>query len=102
MPFGDLAVEVGARLRELRRVRPINQTQVADAIGVTQGSISNYEAGIRDLPTWTLLAMLRVLDCPPAEFFSGIRGFVVPNPAQTEDLVDAARDFNLSDSESSA
>ena len=43
------------RIRELRRAAHINQTQLASAMGVTQGVVSNWETEIilprtRDLP----------------------------------------------------
>jgi len=38
------------RLRELRKQRSMNQSQIAEVIGVSQGLYSAYELGTRRLP----------------------------------------------------
>ena len=38
---------IGQRIRSLRESRGLSQKELADQIGVSQGSIGNWEAGIR-------------------------------------------------------
>lgn len=38
---------IGKRLQELRRARKLTQTQLAEKMGVTRATISNYEVGRR-------------------------------------------------------
>lgn len=75
-PISDLAIAVGARLRAVRRAAGCSQAHLAEAIHVTQGSVSNYEAGLRDIPVHLLLAALDTLQYEPAHFFEGIPGLL--------------------------
>ncbi len=57
-------VEVGKRLRELRRQRGRSQADVSRHAGITQASLSNYETGKRELPLSTALNLAAELDVP--------------------------------------
>ncbi len=45
------------RLRDLRVDHDFNQTQIAKVLGCTQTCYSNYEIGLRDIPTDTLIKL---------------------------------------------
>lgn len=47
----------GARLRAARKELGLNQTELAEAVGITQSSVAAYEAGSRRPPLPVLLAM---------------------------------------------
>ena len=55
-------IEVGKRLRELRRKRGRSQADVSRSAGITQASLSNYETGKRELPLSTALNLAAALD----------------------------------------
>lgn len=60
---------VGGRLTEAREARGINQTELADLVGVKRATISHYERGQR-APDESILARLAAaLDVPRAFFF---------------------------------
>ncbi len=50
---------LGARIRELRWEAQETQLELAIYLGVSQGSISNYEAGKRDVSSWLLLDIVQ-------------------------------------------
>ena len=51
---------VGDRMEDLRASAKLSQVTVAQRVGVTQASISNYENGKRDLPFVLALRLARV------------------------------------------
>jgi transcriptional regulator with XRE-family HTH domain len=53
---------VGKRIREWRLTRKLQQAQVARVAGITQGALSNYENGKRDVPLSTLLGVTAALN----------------------------------------
>ena len=71
-PKRALAPAVGARLRGIRIARKVSQQRVAEAVGLTQGSIFNYEHGFRDIPVVNLIAILDHFDISLAEFMAGV------------------------------
>ncbi len=63
---------VGDRLRQLRALRGIAQTALADQIGVTFQQIQKYEKGANRISASRLWRISRVLDVPISSFFEGI------------------------------
>ena len=57
----------GNRLHEIRQHREISQGRLANAIGVTVGTIQNYEHGRAVLGVDRLEQLARALQCEPAE-----------------------------------
>lgn len=47
------------RLRDLRNDRDLNQTQVAEMLGMSQTGYSKYETGENDIPTAILIKLAR-------------------------------------------
>ena len=47
------------RLRELREDRDLNQTQIANELGMSQTGYSKYETGENDIPTTVLVKLAR-------------------------------------------
>ncbi len=45
------------RIRDLREDRDLNQTQVANFLGMSQTGYSKYETGENDLPTAVLIKL---------------------------------------------
>ena len=48
---------IGARLKELRRMRHVTQAELADMIGIKQSALANYESGNRKMPIEHLVAI---------------------------------------------
>ncbi|MDE5939101.1 MAG: helix-turn-helix domain-containing protein [Lachnospiraceae bacterium] len=49
--------ELHAIIRDLREDRDIKQKTVAEYLGVSQQTYSNYENGRRDIPLWAVLKL---------------------------------------------
>ena len=47
------------RIRDLREDRDLNQTQVAQMLGMSQTGYSKYETGENDIPTTVLIKLAR-------------------------------------------
>lgn len=63
------SVYLGSRLRILRQERGLNIAQVASAVGVTSGLISQVENGLADPSLTTLRSISKVLRIPMFYFF---------------------------------
>ncbi len=50
---------MGSRLRDLREDGDLNQTQVANYLGMSQTGYSKYETGENDIPTQVLIKLAR-------------------------------------------
>ena len=64
-------VEFAERLREARRRKKINQSDVAVKLGLTSAAYSNYERGLRDLPLFTIYRLTEILEIS-ADYLFGI------------------------------
>ena len=47
------------RIRDLREDNDLNQTQVADMLGMSQTGYSKYETGENDIPTLVLIKLAK-------------------------------------------
>lgn len=56
---------VAANIRRLRREHHLTQTELAEAVGLTAGRISQIEGGEVDLPTGKLIEIANALGEPP-------------------------------------
>lgn len=60
--------EIGKKIRAKRRDLSLTQAELAEKIGLTESSISKYEAGkIETMPTSTITRICNVLHISPAE-----------------------------------
>ena len=57
------------RIRDLREDMDLSQREVANALACTQQAYSNYELGIRDIPTDLLIKM--------ADFFGTTTDYIL-------------------------
>ncbi len=67
--MGTIRRKVSDRIKYLRNARKMTQAELANAIGLTQGCITNYEAGIREPDLDTLYAIAKALYVPLSAFF---------------------------------
>lgn len=62
-------VTMGERIAQLRKARNLTQTQLAEALGVTQQTAQAYEAGSRRIPVSALPTVARTLSVSLMELF---------------------------------
>ena len=81
LPPLDLGEEtVGQRLARLRKERSLTQVELADAIGLTQGLISDYERGVLRLNADLLARFALALDVSADELL-GLKAAKARTPA---------------------
>lgn len=58
------------RIKYLREIRQLTQTELAKKAGITQGSLAHFEAGKTSPSVQTLVALAQALEISPAIFFT--------------------------------
>ena len=58
----DIKRIIGNRIRRIREEQGYSMTDVADAAGISQGALSNYERGIRDIPSTVIDSISQFLN----------------------------------------
>lgn len=58
------------RLRDLREDADLNQTQVANCLGMSQTGYSKYETGENDIPTQVLIKLAGFTKPAPTTFWA--------------------------------
>lgn len=82
--------EIGQKLRQLRRAKKITQQDVADRVGITRATISNYEVGRRT-------PHLRDLQKIAKTYGVGLEYFGVREKDETFELLARAKEVFESD-----
>ncbi|MEY3124462.1 MAG: hypothetical protein RLZZ573_982 [Pseudomonadota bacterium] len=57
----DFFIELGERIASLRKLRNMTQTQLAEALGVSQQTVQAYEMGRRRIPVSALPVVAQLL-----------------------------------------
>ena len=57
------------RVKQLRMIKGVSQTRMADEIGVSQTNLSNMEAGRTAITIQNLFKIQKVLNCKMKDFF---------------------------------
>lgn len=78
---GRSTKEVGRRLALLRRLRDLDQKQMAKSVGVSQGTYSNWETGARPLGITSANAICDQYDVTLDWLYRGNRG-TLPFPIE--------------------
>lgn len=69
---------IGARIREARKLSGVRQEELAERLGLTRTSISNYERGKQNLTIESLYALCGVLVFQPAfALFIGVTHLLI-------------------------
>jgi transcriptional regulator with XRE-family HTH domain len=79
----DPSAEIGAQIRELRRVKELTLQQMADRVGVSVGYLSQIERNRSKLPVATLKSISDVLGVHMNWFFQGAGN----GPAEERDVI---------------
>lgn len=87
---------LGVRLRQLRRLRGLSQSDVAQIVGVTYQQIQKYETGKTRLPARMIPTMAKLLDVDSDLLLVGLRkdgpapaAASAPAEHETRELLDA-------------
>ncbi len=64
-----LAVQWGARIRSRRQKLGLSQTDLAEAVGISQAAIARYESGTRRPGADTQRDIARALEREPGQIF---------------------------------
>lgn len=65
-------VHVGHRLREVRIMRGLTQTQLGERLGISFQQVQKYEKGTNRIGSSRLWDMCGILDVPVSFFFDGL------------------------------
>lgn len=90
-------MSVGSRIRELRESKDISRSELAEAIGVTVGAVSNYENEVSSPKEPILFKIMKALKCDANYLFQDFINF--PNMDLTvsvaeRDLIKKYRDLD--------
>jgi transcriptional regulator with XRE-family HTH domain len=62
--------ELGERIKQLRKRAGLSQTALAEAIGLPQGSVSQWETGMHSPPATIIPDLAKTLGVAPGDFFT--------------------------------
>lgn len=85
-------IHVGQRLRAMRKLRGLSQSDVAAHLELTFQQVQKYERGVNRVSASKMYAMAGLLGVPAAEFFVGL-----PDPATGEGGADPMQAFMAND-----
>lgn len=71
-------VHVGKRLKQIRTLRRMSQTDVAKRLSLSFQQIQKYEIGSNRVAASRLFELSRILDVPTSYFFEGISEETAP------------------------
>ncbi|QJF50146.1 helix-turn-helix domain-containing protein [Roseobacter ponti] len=76
-------VHVGRKLKQIRTIRRLSQTDVARELNLSFQQIQKYEIGSNRIAASRLYELSRILDVPTSYFFEGIEAS--PDAVKTRD-----------------
>ncbi|MDG2520240.1 helix-turn-helix transcriptional regulator [Caulobacter segnis] len=71
---------VGARIRQVRRARGVNQEQLAESLGLTYQQVQKYERAANRVSASKLYQIARLLETPVSAFFEGLEATDAKSP----------------------
>ena len=72
-PAPDIALTIGDRIRQARKAAGLNQSALAERVGVTQPAVANWESGVHDPRRVVLAKLADALDTPVEWLAEGAR-----------------------------
>ena len=83
-------IHVGKRLKQIRTLRRMSQTDVAKRLNLSFQQIQKYEIGSNRIAASRLFELSRILDVPTSYFFEGLsENDVMPRNDRGLDIVNA-------------
>jgi len=67
-------IHVGKRVKEIRTIRGLTQSNVADLLGISFQQLQKYETGANRVSASRMFEIAKLLDVSPSFFFEGIDG----------------------------
>ncbi len=67
-------LHVGKRVKEIRTMRGLTQSNVADMLGISFQQLQKYETGANRVSASRMFELAQLLKVPPAYFFEGLEG----------------------------
>ena len=67
-------IHVGGRLKEIRTMRGLTQSNVADQLGISFQQLQKYETGANRISASRMFELARLLNVTPSFFFEGLEG----------------------------
>ena len=65
-------IHVGKKLKQLRVLRGMTQTEVAQGLGISFQQVQKYELGRNRISASKLFEISRILNVAPSSFFEGL------------------------------
>lgn len=87
-------MSIGQRLKEARRAANMTQTELAEAVGVTNGAIGNYETDVSSPKEPILIRLMEVLHVDANYLYQDYIQFEMKLSADEKRLVDLYRGAN--------
>ena len=78
-------IHVGQRLKHLRVLRGLTQTDVAEGLGISFQQVQKYELGRNCISASKLYKLGRILAVQPGYFFEGIDEDICPETAMLDE-----------------
>lgn len=72
-------VHVGKKLKQLRALRGMTQTEVAQGLNISFQQVQKYELGRNRISASKLFEISRILQVAPAYFFDGLEDDIAPS-----------------------
>ncbi len=79
----EIDQRIGQRIRERRIVLGLNQTKLADGLGISFQQLQKYEKGFDRMGAGMLYGCAQLLDVPPEYFFEGLDSSDSGTPDET-------------------
>ena len=78
-------IHVGKKLKHLRVLRGLTQTDVANGLKISFQQVQKYELGKNRISASRLFELSNILDVPPSFFFDGLDDDFNTNSAELDD-----------------
>lgn len=91
-------IHVGRRIRTIREIRGVTQTELAKAIGLTFQQVQKYERGLNRVGAGRLWEIAAFLNCEIIDFYVGVAepdggGEKIADPLTSPDALKLCRDY---------
>ncbi|HHI71288.1 MAG TPA: XRE family transcriptional regulator [Rhodobacteraceae bacterium] len=67
-------IHVGQRLKEIRTIRGLTQSNVAEQLGISFQQLQKYETGANRVSASRMFELSKLLNVSPSYFFEGLEG----------------------------